>query len=184
MDDFNNNRPPNLIPPFPRNKLSASHLGKLSRAINRGNSGIDPPYQVVPDVIASVGDNACMATIVSVHDNYLVCTDESGNDINVALPNIIRRDTPDGGSCAPGGTTGTRDGDTITYTGTQTRTVTKTSAAWTPEDQTIGPTTYQAGDKVFSVPYSQSVNGDATGTVDCTFVAVDGRAWGPVPAAD
>jgi hypothetical protein len=42
------NRPPHLIPPFKRQKLSASHLSKLSNAINRGNSGVDPPSQVLP----------------------------------------------------------------------------------------------------------------------------------------
>jgi hypothetical protein len=48
MAEVEANRPPNLIQLFGRQKLSAGHLSKLARAINRSNTGVDPPYQVLP----------------------------------------------------------------------------------------------------------------------------------------
>jgi hypothetical protein len=126
------------------------------------------------DVYAPVAGNLFLA-ISAVHNNYLVCTTIGSDTVNVALPALVRRDTPEG--------TSGRDGDTITYTGTQTRTVTLTDASWSPELQTIGPTNYAAGDSIVAAPCKISVAPDSGETpVVCQYVAMDGRAWGPVPS--
>lgn len=126
--------------------------------------------------------------IVAIHNNYLECTeDETGNAANVARPALNRRDSPEGGSLEGiGDTMGTRDEITLTYTGTQTRTATKVGAAWSPESQTIGPTTYQVGDTIPAVPVNISVQGndDIGGTVECLYLSLDARCWGTLPAAD
>ena len=281
MSDADLNRPPNLFPPYGR-KSVAGQLGKMSRAINRGNQGVDPPYQVLaavaaesaaaePDIITVVamsGANVALTGVTSldgvsldegdkvllqgqtdptqngvwtvatdpdthvmgftdqsqywgvlvemgdlggasvwvldvaetaytyneigartreleitaVHNNYLVCDDWWGNSVNVARPALNRRDSPEGGSVAAGGTTGTRDTDTLTYTGAQTRNVTKAGLAWSPEAQTIGPTTYQTGDSVPVVPTWVTVQKDSSGTLNCEWLSVDARCWGTVPS--
>jgi hypothetical protein len=127
-----------------------------------------------------------LMTIEEIHNNYLI-VNYGSKDWYIALPQLIRQDTREGGSVAGGDTTGMRDGDTITYPGglntAQTRTVTLTGAGWSPENQIIGPTIYQAGDTILAIPRNQTVAGDTSGTTQvCTHVAMDGRAWGPVPS--
>jgi hypothetical protein len=154
--------------------------GPLGRSLTLEDSTTEL-VEVVPTT--NVTNSQLVLLISTVHQNYLDCIYLTRH-FNVALPALIRRDSTEGGSVAAGGTVGTRDTDTITYTGTQTRTVSKVGAAWTPELQTIGPTTYQAGDSIIAIPCEQEVNDDSSGKVSCSYIALDGRAWGPVPAAD
>ena len=72
MADNDSNRPPNLIPPFNRRKLSASHLTKLGKAINRGNSGVDPPYQVLPPVVATDTGQTLAGLCITIDGNGAV----------------------------------------------------------------------------------------------------------------
>ena len=284
MSDADLNRPPNLFPPYGR-KSVAGQLGKMGRAINRGNQGVDPPYQVLaavaaegaaaaePDIITVVamsgadvaltgltsldgvtldeGDKVLLQgqtdltqngvwtyhvdpdtevaeflgqsqywgvlvemgdlggasvwvldlsedvytyneigartrelEITAIHDNYLVCDDWWGPSVNVARPALNRRDSPEGGSVAAGGTTGTRNSDTLTYVvGTpQTRVVSRSGYDWSPENQTIGPTIYRVGDSVPVVPTWVTVQKDSSGTLNCEWLSVDARVWGLVPA--
>ena len=64
MSDADLNRPPNLVPPYGR-KSVAGQLGKMSRAINRGNQGVDPPYQVLA-AVAAEGAAAAEPDIITV----------------------------------------------------------------------------------------------------------------------
>ena len=126
--------------------------------------------------------SASTMTIVTVHNNYLACTDAGGASVNVARPAVNRRDTPDGGSLAPGATVGTRVDNgvtyTLTYSGVQARNVTGGTIGAGGEDQTIGPVQYVAGDGIQVNKTALTVNDDTTGTVDCPWVSVDSRAWG------
>lgn len=143
------------------------HIVRHARPVRRATSGQTALY-----------------TIVAIHNNYLECTDDAGDAANVARPALNRRDSHEGGGLAAGDMGGSRDGETITYTGAQTRTVTKGGAAWSPEEQTIGPTLYAIGDVVAAVEIAQTVEGDASGTVACTALALDARCWGTLPEAD
>ena len=126
--------------------------------------------------------SASTMTIVTVHNNYLACTDSGGASVNVARPAVNRRDTPEGGSLAPGATVGTRVDNgvtyTLTYSGVQARNVTGGTIGAGGEDQTIGPVQYVAGDVIQVNKTALTVNDDTTGTVDCPWVSVDSRAWG------
>jgi len=125
-------------------------------------------------------------TIAAIHQNWLDCTVGSIH-YNVARPALNRRDSPEGGSVAAGGTTGTRDDNGTKYTFTYTsaaqyRNVTGGTIGPGGEDQIIGPTAYVVGDLLSVEPLQQDVQGDTTGTVRCQWESTDARCWGTVPS--
>ena len=185
MAEADLNRPPNLIPPFGRQGLSAGHLSKLSRAINRGASGVVPPYQLLPERTDNGnGPTFAVMTIAAVHYNWLDCT-IGDTHYKIARPALNRRDSPEGGNVAAGSSVGTRVDNgvtyTLTYTGAQSRGVTGGTISGT-ENQIIGPTQYAVNDKVLVAFVPMTVNGDSTGTTTCDGVALDARCWGTVPS--
>jgi hypothetical protein len=104
--------------------------------------------------------------VVAVHDNWLSCSVPFGFvsvNLNVALPWLSQRASREN-------TTG-RDGYTIGSYGPQSRVVSQAGQPWSPENQVIGPTTYQAGDIVTAayidppnISYGWSIAKDTTTT--------------------
>ena len=125
--------------------------------------------------------------VIVVHNNYLECTDPSGQAVNVARPPLNRWDSLEGGLVTAGSTVGTRIDNsvtyTLTYTAAQARSVSGgTIPGGTPELQIIGPVQYLPNDIVRAVPANVTVQGDTTGTVACLWESTDARVWGPVPS--
>ena len=128
--------------------------------------------------------------IVAIHNNWLQCkhyqdTQASPTLYNVARPALNRRDSPEGGSVAAGGTSGTRVVNSVTYTFTYTGAQTRTVAGGTisgSESQLIGPTAYVVNDVILVAPAFLAVNDDSSGVVNCTYASLDARCWGTVPS--
>ena len=69
------NRPPNLIPRVGRQRLTIGQVNALSGAINRGASGVNPPYQVLPPATPQAG----------TLDNITITIDGGGAAIPAAM---------------------------------------------------------------------------------------------------
>lgn len=152
----------NRIPDFKKGakSLKSTHLNQLVKSVNRLTSGVDLPSQ--SKTAGKAGAVAAVAfTLVSVSNDYLVCTDANGNTVNIAKPYELRY-TPFHGQ--------TINGITYTYSSSTQRSATDGTDT---ETQYITPN-YVAGAEIIA----SKVKGGTGVTSAGSYLEHDqGRAW-------